>query len=57
MTKEDKKLIRLLKTKLAKTDYIVIKYLEGLLSYQDYIPVKAQREYWRKQINDLEGKD
>lgn len=43
-----------LKRLLADSDYQAIKYAEGLISASDYIPIKAKREMWRKEINDLE---
>lgn len=43
-----------LKKLLADSDYQAIKYAEGLISASDYVPIKAKREMWRKEINDLE---
>lgn len=43
-----------LKLKLAETDYQAIKYAEGVLTYDEYAPMKTQRQYWRDRINDLE---
>lgn len=47
--------IATLKRRLAKTDYKAIKYAEGLISEEDYAPIKAQRQAWRDQINALEA--
>ena len=44
-----------LKKKLFDTDYKAIKYAEGLLTDEEYAEVKAQREEWRKRINELEA--
>ena len=44
-----------LKSKLAKTDYKAIKYAEGLISADEYAPIKAQRQEWRDEINKLEN--
>ena len=44
-----------LKRMLADTDYKAIKYAEGLISDEEYMPIKAERESWRKKINRLEG--
>ena len=55
MSKESQ--IEILKLKLAKTDYKAIKYAEGLISEEDYAPIKAQRQAWRAEINQLEGND
>lgn len=43
-----------LKRKLSDTDYKAIKYSEGWLTDEEYAEVKAQREQWRKRINELE---
>jgi len=43
-----------LKKLLRDSDYQAIKYAEGVISASDYIPIKAKREMWRKEINDLE---
>ena len=43
-----------LKKLLADSDYQAIKYAEGLISASEYAPIKAKREMWRKEINDLE---
>ena len=47
--------IFLLKTKLQQTDYKAIKYAEGLISEEDYAPIKAERQHLRDQINELEA--
>ena len=47
--------IRELKQKLFDTDYKAIKYAEGLLTDEEYAEAKAQREEWRKRINELEA--
>lgn len=43
-----------LKGRLNETDYIAIKYAEGLISVEDYAETKAQRQEWRDKINELE---
>lgn len=43
-----------LKKALFETDYQAIKYSEGLISDEDYAPIKAQRQAWRDEINELE---
>ena len=43
-----------LKHKLSETDYKAIKYAEGLISEEDYAPIKKQRQQWRNEINLLE---
>ena len=46
--------IEKLKGQLADTDYQAIKYAEGQISEEDYAPIKAQRQSWRDEINELE---
>lgn len=46
-----------LKSKLAATDYVVIKIAEGVSTAEDYADVIVDREAWRKEINELEGSD
>ncbi len=43
-----------LKQFLSQTDYQAIKYAEGQLSESEYAPMKAQRQAWRDEINQLE---
>ena len=54
-TTEINRQIRELKKKLFDTDYKAIKYSEGWLTDKEYAEVKAQREEWRKRINELEA--
>jgi hypothetical protein len=51
---ETKREIAKLKDKLEKSDYQAIKFAEGLISEEEYAPVKAQRQTWRDEINKLE---
>lgn len=44
------KRIEELKEKLSATDYKAIKYAEGLISEEEYAPIKAERIAWREQI-------
>ena len=44
-----------LKEQLSLTDYKAIKYAEGLITEEEYAPIKAQRQEWRNRINELEG--
>ena len=37
------------------TDYKAIKFAEGLISDEEYQPIKEQREEWRRQINEYEA--
>ena len=51
----DKRLeIKILKSKLNATDYKAMKYFEGLLTDEEYAPIRAQRQAWRDRINALE---
>lgn len=43
-----------LKKLLADTDYKAIKYAEGEILEEDYLPIKEQRRAWRAEINELE---
>ena len=45
-----------LKKKLRDTDYKAIKYAEGLISEEEYAPIKAERESYRVQIREAEAK-
>lgn len=47
--------IAALKKNLINTDYQAIKYAEGLLTEEQYAPIKAQRQSWRDEINELEN--
>lgn len=47
--------IQELKSLLSKTDYQAIKYAEGLISEQEYAPIKSQRQAYRDEINKLEA--
>lgn len=47
--------INSLKDKLAATDYKALKYAEGLISENEYAPIKQERQNLRQQINQLEN--
>ena len=40
---------------LNATDYLAIKYAEGLLTEEEYAPYREQRRQWRAEINALEN--
>lgn len=44
-----------LKSKLAATDYKAIKYMEGFYTEEEYTSIKAERQSWRDEINELEN--
>ena len=43
-----------LKKQLSNTDYKAIKYAEGEINPEDYLPIKNQRAEWRVKINKLQ---
>lgn len=47
--------IESLRARLSSSDYKAIKYAEGLITAEEYAPIKAQRELWREEINRLES--
>ena len=47
--------ISVCKQNLKLTDYKAIKFAEGLISDEEYKPIKEQREEWRRQINEYEA--
>ena len=46
--------LEFLKKQLEDTDYKAIKHSEGLISEDDYAPIKEQRQIWRDRINEIE---
>lgn len=42
------------KYNLYRTDYQAIKYAEGEMSEEEFLPIKSQRKAWRAEINRLE---
>jgi hypothetical protein len=44
-----------LKSLLADTDYVCLKYAEGALSEENFADTKARRAQWRAKINALEA--
>lgn len=44
-----------LKEKLAKTDYLCLKFADGALSEEEYAPIRTLRQNYRDQINELEA--
>ena len=51
---EIQKQISVLKITLAGSDYKAIKYAEGWITEEEYAEIKAQRQAWRDEINELE---
>lgn len=56
-TEEKETKIAELKKKLSDTDYVAAKIAEGAATREEYADVLAQREEWRKEINELEGEE
>lgn len=46
--------IMALKESLSASDYKAIKYAEGLITAEEYEPIKAERQALRDRINELE---
>lgn len=44
------------KWELSQTDYKALKYAEGLLTEEEYDPIKAERQAMRDEINAMEAK-
>lgn len=51
----EKARIKELKDLLDGTDYQAIKYLEGVITAEEYEETKQKRIAWRKEINELEA--
>ena len=47
--------IAALKQNLSDSDYKAVKFAEGLLTAEEYEPIKQQRQAWRAEINTLEA--
>lgn len=47
--------INALKEELAASDYKAIKFAEGLITTEEYAPIKAARQAIRDKINELEA--
>lgn len=45
-----------LKKALADTDYKAIKFAEGMLTEEEFAPIRAERQKMRDRINELENK-
>ncbi len=46
--------IRELKKLLAESDYKALKYSEGVMTEEEYFPIREDREKWRAEINRIE---
>lgn len=54
MSDEKEWRIAVLKANLTNTDYITLKYTEGEITAEEWLPVKEQRATWRKELEELE---
>lgn len=52
--KNSEELIVEYKQKLRESDYKAIKYAEGVMSLDEYAPIKIERQMLRTKINELE---
>lgn len=43
-----------LKQCLVESDYKALKFADGVLSEEEYAPVRAERQAWRDEINEIE---
>ncbi|WP_455618818.1 hypothetical protein [Eisenbergiella sp.] len=43
-----------LKQKLSESDYKALKFADGALTEEEYAPVRAERQKWRAEINEIE---
>lgn len=55
MSVNPKLMIEIRKKQLEESDYKAIKYAEGLLTEEEYAPIKAERQQMRDEINRLEA--
>ena len=46
--------IRGLKAMLADSDYKALKFSDGVLTEEEYAPIREQRAAWRAEINEIE---
>lgn len=53
--KEFKAQISKIKKQLIITDYQAIKYAEGRIAEEEFLPISEQRQLWRDEINNLEA--
>lgn len=55
MNVETESRITFLKSELAETDYLCLKFTDGALSEKEYAPIRRQRAEYRAEINALQG--
>ena len=54
MNVETESRIAFLKSELAETDYLCLKYTDGALSEEEYAPIRKKRAEYREEINKLQ---
>lgn len=54
MNIETESRIAFLKSELAETDYLCLKFTDGALSEKEYAPIRKQRAEYREKINKLQ---
>ena len=47
--------MRELKKNLEESDYKALKFADGALSEEEYAPIRAERQIWRDEINEIEA--
>ncbi len=57
MNVETESRIAFLKSALAETDYLCLKFTDGALSEEEYAPIRQKRAAYRAEINALQGGD
>lgn len=55
MKKDKQKRLEELYTLLIQSDYKTLKHIEGQISDDEFEAIKAQRQAWRDEINELEN--
>ena len=54
MSVETESRIAYLKSELADTDYLCLKFTDGALSEEEYAPIRQKRAEYRAEINKLQ---
>lgn len=57
MNVETESRIAFLKSELAETDYLCLKFTDGALPEEEYAPIRQKRAAYRAEINALQGGD
>lgn len=46
--------IKELKDKLSESDYKALKFSDGVMTEEEYAPIRSERQAWRSEINEIE---